>query len=113
MAFNFVCDGGGSVGSISKSNSLRRQVKSREYNSLLAFCCIFQLPVYFSFGMVIVDHVILGSFLECNDVFFGKINIHESGCYSLFSDILECETGTNVFEEPNTCFAVSGKSIEI
>lgn len=56
---------------------------------------------------MVVDHVILGGVLECNDVFFGMINIHECGCYSLLCDVLECETGADVFYEPNTCFAVS------
>ena len=61
------------------------------------FCCIFQFSVWFTFVVMVVDHVILGSFLEYNDVFFGKINIHECGFNSIFCDELECETDTDIF----------------
>ena len=102
MTLDFICDGGTSVGFIAESDSLRRQVKSTEYDTLLTICCIFQLPVWLGFIVLIVVHIILDDLLESDDEFFGKFDFHQCGDYSLFYNILKCQTGTNVFQEADT-----------
>ena len=76
MAFDLVGDNGDSVGTISKSNSIRRHAKSRKHYTFLSFCCIFHLSIWFASVVMGVGHVIPSGLLKCNDVFFGKINIH-------------------------------------
>ena len=55
----------------------RRQVKCWEYDTVLVGFCNFQLPIWFAFVVIIVRHIFLDDFLKFNDVFVGKINIHE------------------------------------
>ena len=41
IILDFIGDSGNSVGTIAEYDSLRRQVKSTEYDTLLTICCIF------------------------------------------------------------------------
>ena len=76
MEFDIIGDRGDSVRSISKSNSFCRQVKSREYYTLLTFCYIFYFFVLVVCVIMGVFQVNFGGLFKFNDIFFGKINIH-------------------------------------
>ena len=43
MTFDLISDDGNSFGTVSETNLFRRKVKSRKYNTLGSFYCIFQI----------------------------------------------------------------------
>jgi len=69
MEFDIIGDRGDSVRSISKSNSFCRQVKSREYYTLLTFCCIFYFFVLVVCVIMGVFQVNFGGLFKFNDTF--------------------------------------------
>ena len=111
ITLDFIGYGGNSVGTIVESDSLRRQVKIREYNALLTVCCIFQLPIWFTFIYLSVSHFIISGLLQSDDIFVGEFDLYQCKRYSLFCNILKGQTGTNLFQETNTCFAFSKLNI--
>ena len=63
MTFDIISDGCYFVRSIAESNYFRRQVESREYDTLVSFGCIFQLTSRIVFVTMCIVDVVLDDLL--------------------------------------------------